>query len=194
MNKFLKPQNILSVAIFLAIVCMFTVFQVQGQNGYLEVVGPPPMRFEAKRTNEFLLAVRFPMPQAKQEPAAVSNAVVEIPTPTETNADVAKISTLTNATTSLALPVLATNQATVFSVSSGGDNPVDTSASAGDLLTTTPQMIMQYLRPDSNTDALNQTNHQPTAVFVPTWMGFMPALMQYPVENKTESRATYISK
>jgi len=197
MNNFLKSQSLLSAATFLAVVGMFTAFQARGQYGYLVLVGPPPMRFVAKTTNEFLIATRFPLPppQPEPEPVAISNAVVEIPTPPETNADIAKIPAVTDAIPPVPLAALpATNQASVISVSSGGNNPADTSASAGDLLTTTPQMIMQYLQPDSNNGSLNQTNHPATTVFVPTWMGFVPALMQYPVENKTESRATYISK
>jgi hypothetical protein len=201
MSQFLKTPGILSAAIFMVAVCAFNALPVHGESGYLEVAGPPPLRFAAKMTNEFLLANRFPLPQPKPEPkpesVAVSNVVTEIPASTETNAEVVKIPASTNAISLIPPVPPATNQVSEISVStaSGGvNNSADTSAAAGDLLTTTPQMIMQYLKPDADIGNLNQTNRPATAVFMPTWMGFMPALLPYPVENKTESRATYISK
>ena len=197
MSQFLKTPGILSAAIFMVAVCAFNALPARGESGYLEVAGPPPLRFAARMTNEFLLATRFPLPQPKPEPVAVSNVVTEIPASTETNAEVVKISVPTNAVPLISPVPPATNQVSevsVSTVSSEGNNSADTSAAAGDLLTTTPQMIMQYLKPDADIGNLNQTNRPATAVFMPTWMGFMPALLSYPVENKTESRATYISK
>ncbi len=62
------------------------------------------------------------------------------------------------------------------------------SSTASDLLTVTPQMLTQYLRPDSN-----ETNHldRPgVVVFVPADMPFMP-----PTQKATpESRAIYQSR
>jgi hypothetical protein len=201
MSQFLKTPGILSAAIFMAAVCAFNALPARGESGYLEVAGPPPLRFAAQITNEFLLTTRFPLPQPKPEPqpesVAVSNTVAEIPASTETNAEVVKVSASTNVLSLIPPVPPATNQVSEISVSTGsseGNNSADTSAAAGDLLTTTPQMIMQYLKPDADIGNLNRTNRPATAVFMPTWMGFMPALLSYPVENKTESRATYISK
>ncbi|MES1180555.1 MAG: hypothetical protein ABUL66_01690, partial [Verrucomicrobiota bacterium] len=126
----MKTQNILSAAIFTAMTCAFAAFPVRGQSAYLEVAGPPPLRFAAKMTNGFLLASRFPLRQSPPEPAAVSNVVMGIPASTETNAEVVKISVPTNAIPpipSVPLTLPATNQPSVLSVSSGENIPADTS-------------------------------------------------------------------
>gem|GEM_PF-3872814 len=191
-------------AVFLALAGAFIVLQARGQGGYLEIVGPPAMRFEAKTTNEFLFAAKFPMRPPKPEPTVVSNAVageapasnavVKISEPeTATKVEAGDVPASTNL---ISLDLADTNQcqSPVVSASADAGNSVDTTATAGDLLTTTPQMIMQYLKPDPNGGTLNPTNRPATAVFVPAWTGFMPALMQFPAESKSESRATYISK
>jgi hypothetical protein len=181
-NKFLKAQDINAKAILLAIAGVFMVFQARGQSGYLEIVGPPAMRFEVENTNRFLLAAKFPMLQPKPDPMVVSNAVTSNVSVTNEVMKILEPEATSNiqAGHATGLP----NQATVFSVAGGADNSIDT----------TPQMIMPYLEPDLNGGQMNLTNHPATAVFVPTWMGFVPTLMQFPIENKTESRATYISQ
>jgi hypothetical protein len=59
------------------------------------------------------------------------------------------------------------------------------STSASDLLTVTPQMIAQYLKPESN--GTNTMDRPGTVVFVPADMPFMPP----PVKTDTDSRASY---
>ena len=191
--KFLRPQNIFADAISLVIAGVFIAFQVHGQDGYLQIVGPPALRFEVNNTNELLLAARFPMPHPKPTPAVVANAVAK-PTDSVVTTNF-NLSVAPNSTNAMPFVLATTNQAAIFSVSGGtGDSVVGASAPAEELLPTTPQMIMQYLKPDPKDGNLNLTNRSATAIFVPTWMGFMPTLMQFPAENKTESRATYISQ
>ena len=177
-NNFLKSHNPIANAILLAIFSVFSLIQARGQNGYLEIVGPPAIRFETINTNEFLLAAKYPMsPPPKPEPTNAANAVASDALTTNEVMKMLEPETSSEAGNTSG----PTNQSTVISVASGADDSMDT----------TPEMIMPYLDPDPHGAQLNQTNHPATTVFVPTWMGFVPTLLQYPVEPKTESKATY---
>lgn len=164
-------------AILLAIFSVFSLIQAHGQSGYLEVVGPPAIRFETINTNEFLLAAKYPMSPPKPEPTNAANVVASDALTTNEVMKMLEPETSVEAGNTSG----PTNQSTVISVASGADNSMNT----------TPEMIMPYLEPDPHGAQLNQTNHPATTVFVPTWMGFVPTLLQYPVEPKTESKATY---
>jgi hypothetical protein len=162
----------------------FTVLEANGERAYLPIVGSPPLRFQAITTNHLVFNLEsFAQPQ---KPAETSNAVTQI---------VAPVANATNLveSSSPASALSETNQAaakpeTVADTKNSSVPPFNfasSPSSASDLLTVTPQMITEYLKP-----AQTETNRadQPGAVvFVPAEMQFTP-----PAPNASaESRAIY---
>jgi len=142
--------------------------------GYLAKLGPPPLRIWMNSTNVFDYS-RF-------ELALMAKA--------QTNTEPLR---LDNSTT--------TGKATMDQNYSSGTSP-DTSTedqsgamprgnfsfpgtTASDLLTVTPQMIAQYLKPESY--GTNTMDRPGAVVFVPADMPFVPP----PVKANSDSRASY---
>jgi hypothetical protein len=164
-------------------------------NAYLPIVGVPPLRFWVVTTNEFNYS-RFEAELAKvtSKPPLASQ--------TDTNAMIGAMAG-TNDVTLLAqspAPMAQTmgNQAfsrldSQQSVPEMEKDPGQKESfafpgtTASDLLTVTPQMIAQYLKPDPN--ATNSLDRPGAVVFIPADMPFTP-----PIPKGTpESQAKYHS-
>jgi hypothetical protein len=154
---------------------------------YLPIVGPPPLRFELVTTNIFNyslfkldLANRSlikPAPQAStNNPSTVSHAMTSPPPPATSVASTTGPSG--NSEENIA----------------GGENrstPRENfnfpPSTASDLLTVTPQMIAQYLKPDPT--ATNALDRPGAVVFVPADLPFTPPTPK----GNSESQANYHS-
>ena len=142
-------------------------------------------------TNYFVFDGKLPVPAKAAETNSSTADLAAKPKATETNnVEVAKqISTPT---------VPMQNAPTTTAAVSSGNNPPSqyynsdfSSPAASDLLTVTPQMINEYLKPDRNRSGNGANFDQPGAVvFVPAGIQFTP-----PVPKASgESRATYHSQ
>jgi len=192
MNKTLeKCQSIGAVCAIAALFCLFT--PAKGAVAYLSKVGPPPLRFWVVTTNDFNYS------QFKLESAtAASN-----PTPasgTGTN-QIAATATESHNQNMAPTSWFSTGNAELRELNQPGtgegnmageekqyrprENFNFPSPTASDLLTVTPQMIAQYLKPDSH--ATNSFDHPGTVVFVPADTSFMPPT----VNSRSESQANY---
>lgn len=167
---------------------LFLIHEARGGYAYLRVVGPPALRFQAVTTNCYVFDPKAFNFEAKLV-ATASNVVDQLTTPA------------TNETTAVepAMPVPVKNPQPVVITTGNPVNPVNDPAgnynfafpasTASDLLTVTPQMIAEYLKPQAAAGT-NQFDRPGTAVFVPVQMPFLPPAAQ----GTAESRATYQSK
>jgi len=161
---------------------------------YLPTVGVPPLRFESVTTNVF----------------NYSQFILELANESRTNSDIQACTNLTAAsgggTNQPAMvaqpmasrPTAALNEAfpqvnSEENVAGAESRPVTLekfdfpTSTASDLLTVTPQMIAQYLKPGSTgTNALDRPG---VVVFVPADLPFTPP----PPRNSSENRANYHS-
>jgi hypothetical protein len=149
-------------------------------NAYLPIVGVPPLRFWVVTTNEFNYS-RFEAELAK----VISKS--PLASQTDTNAMIGAMAG-TNDVTLLALspaPMAQTTGNQTFSrlgsQQSGSGMEKESGqresfafpgTTASDLLTVTPQMIAQYLKPDPN--ATNSLDRPGAVVFIPADMPFTP--------------------
>ena len=159
-----------------------------GDSAYLPSVGSPSLRFQVVTTNHWVFTPN--LPALKVKPMETSNVVMQtklpesststddtnvaktinqISMPVKTNEVVARLETATNENSNII-------QSPNFGVSS---------STAGDLLTVTPQMIANYLKPAQN--EADQGYRQGSVTFVPPEMQFIPPVPKAPAE----SRATY---
>jgi hypothetical protein len=170
--------------------------------GYLKVVGPPPLRFEPPDTNTLvMLKAVMQMPKLM-----VTEAANLVPTNAETQAT---NPVATSVTAEIGMPAISanpvpeidavTNQAvTVEAVNTGSADGVnnisgDGSSSARDLLPVAASMITEYLKPTKQNQTTNQADQPGATVFVPLQMGFTPPVMQSS-GTAPESRAVYKSQ
>ena len=180
--------------IFAAGLCLFAGREAQGGDGYLKIVGPPPLRFESPETNT-LLALKAVMLKPKPSVMENTNSMATNMMAQATNAVVIAVT----ATNPVAEVIAITNQAASSVVANAGDvNGVnnisgDSPSSARDLLPVTAQMITEYLKPTKGQNATNPADQPGATVFVPNQMGFTPPVMQIP-PSVPESRAVYKSQ
>ena len=147
---------------------------------YLPIVGVPPMRFGDVYTNDFNYSkfkLEYDAEKTRTTPAVVTNAVA-----TEAATTPAKDETLL-AKSPPPLSQTPGNGELLPESSRQNDSETEKEAAergnfafptttASDLLTVTPQMIAQYLKPDSN--ATNALDRPGAVVFVPADMSFTP--------------------
>jgi hypothetical protein len=153
---------------FGAVIVFFALQKMQG-DPYLNLIGPPPLRFEVIATNNpvFEKELALPMPKDDNAPADIS----------PTNTPSAPAQSSSNGVSGAQSPKVFLSDA-----AKNAKRPVNP---ANNLLSTEPQMINQYLQPDRNADA---NAYQPgDTIFVPAELGFVPPM---PVEN----RAIYQSR
>jgi hypothetical protein len=183
MNGLLKSHGFIGLTGAIAI-SLFAVPETRGERAYLPAVGSPPLRFQAITTNHFVFNLEsFAQPP---KPAEISNTMAQAVAP--------PVNTTNLVENPNSIPVFSqTNQASVKpeTVADTKNNSVppfnfaNSSSSASDLLTVTPQMISEYLKP-AQTEA-NRADQPGTVVFVPAEMQFTP-----PTPNASaESRAIY---
>jgi hypothetical protein len=184
MSRFSKSREITGVICAIAS-GIILVHEARGERAYLPSVGSPPLRFQAFTTNHLVFNLEsFVMPA---KPAGTSNAVTQIAANFTKKIAVSSQTpvALANANQTNQVPLKPENGA-------GGKNNSETpvfspnaSSSASDLLTVTPQMITEYLKPaQTQTEQPNETN---SAVFVPAELQFAPPAPKAP----GESQATY---
>lgn len=160
--------------------------------GYLPLLGPPPLRIWLATTNMFdyssfeaELAAKALAALAKgsgTNPVAVPATNPNLPAAGETNElSVKKTATGKTDSTGTTQESVAGGQ----TESMRGGNFSFPAATASDLLTVTPQMIAQYLRPEPNTT--NSMDRPGAVVFIPADLPFVPP----PAKAGAESRATY---
>ncbi|HEY1719412.1 MAG TPA: hypothetical protein VGH42_14125 [Verrucomicrobiae bacterium] len=187
MSRFSKSREITGVICAIA-AGIFAAHEARGERAYLPSVGSPPLRFQAVATNHLVFNLESFVMAAQS--AEASNAVTQVAAPAANFTNIAAISrqipaALANANLTNQVPV---RPETAPGAKNNSEMPVispNSPSSAGDLLTVTPQMITEYLKPAQNqTDQENQTN--PT-VFVPAEMQFAPPAPKVP----GESQATY---
>jgi hypothetical protein len=162
----------------------FAAHEASGERAYLPVVGSPPLRFQAITTNHLVFNLdSFAQPPKK---AAVSNAVTQIIAPVENTTNLVEnsspipVSLETNR-----VPVKPETLADTRNNSVPPFNFANPSSTASDLLTVTPQMITEYLKP-SQTET-NRADQPGAVVFVPAELQFTP-----PAPNASaESRSIY---
>jgi hypothetical protein len=161
---------------------------------YLPTVGVPPLRFESVTTNIF----------------DYSRFILELANESRTNPAVQTCTNLTaaprdgtNQPAMVAQPVASPPTATVNEAGPQGNNEDNVAgaeslpttlkkfdfpaSTASDLLTVTPLMIAQYLKP--NPTATNVLDRPGAVVFVPADLPFMPP----PPGSSSENRAHYHS-
>ncbi len=159
--------------------------EARGARAYLPSVGSPPLRFQAFTTNHLFFNLQsFEM---TAQPAESSNVVTQIAANSTNNAAISRQipGALAKANQTNQVPV---ELETGTGEKNNSETPVfspDASSSASDLLTITPQMITEYLKPaQSQTEQPIQTN---PVVFVPAELQFAPPAQKAP----GESQATY---
>jgi hypothetical protein len=175
MSRILKSRKLSEIFCTVAI-GILAMQKVLGSEPYLQLVGPPPLRFEAITTPDPLFMEELKLPQ----PA----------TPTPPDA-APPLTTSTNAQSSSTQPTGPTDV-------SAGKNPLGNFGDAAknaenfpnpasDLLSITPQMITEYLKPNRNDGASDESGrYQPgQVVLVPAELGFVPPM------PGGESRAIY---
>jgi len=165
---------------------MVAVYESQGARAYLPSVGLPPLRFQAVTTNHLVFDLKSFATAPK--PAEITNAPTH-----QITAAAARAADVVAVSNPISSSLENTNQAPVAPQSgtdakdnseTPGISPIS-SSSASDLLTVTPQMITEYLKPVQN--QAQPTNQAGTVVFVPTDMQFAPPAPKEP----GESQATY---
>jgi hypothetical protein len=160
--------------------------------GYLTRLGPPPLRILMTSTNVFDYS-RFELElaakaQAKPNADSITNQMAT--SATETNTEPLSPENLTR-------PGKATMEENYSAGTSPDTSTEDQSGNmpkgnfnfpsttASDLLTVTPQMIAQYLKPESY--GTNTMDRPGAVVFVPADMPFVPP----PVKANSDSRASF---
>jgi hypothetical protein len=189
MNRFLKSRKFAGV-IGAIVVGIFIVNPARGERAYLPAVGAPPLRFQAFTTNHLVFDLKSFVATAK--PAEILNAAAPVAMPA-------------NPTNLVAV----SNQIPVSAAIINQENPIPakpeivadakksftqrtdseiSSPAASDLLTVTPQMISEYLKPEQN--EASRVEQPGPIMFVPPEMQFTPPAPK----TSGESRAIYKSQ
>jgi hypothetical protein len=190
-----------------AVIALFSfVHPAQATYAYLPTVGTPALRMEGVTTNSFnFLAFSRALSALEAKTAETVSNAANLATAAAANTNkVNNSGAISSTTPASAAPVTGTgnspfsanNPADIHleAVSGGANNsqrPYNFAfppSTASDLLTVTPQMITQYLKPDSN--ETNQLDRPGVVVFVPADMPFMPPTSK----TAPESRAIYQSR
>jgi hypothetical protein len=180
--RWLSKSHKFAGLVFAIAAGVFAVGEARGESAYLPSVGSPPLRFQVFNTNRLFLSLK------SFAPAKVSEL--------ETNLAAAAAIVTNMAATPVSPPNANTNQAPASppTVADGKNNSeiqgvsTNSSSSAGDLLTVTPQMITEYLKPDQK--QADPADQKGAVHFVPEGMQFAPP----PPSSPGESRATYKSQ
>ena len=139
----LRRQMVLMVA---TIAGLLDVHHARCERAYLPSVGSPPLRIQAVTTNRLVFNLEnFAQPPKPEE---ASNAVVQMVVPAANPTNLVENSSLISVSSE-------TNQSAVKpeTAADAKNNSVppynftNPSSSASDLLTVTPQMITEYLKP-----------------------------------------------
>lgn len=172
-----NPLRVCTRAGTLFALSLAIISPAHGGGGYLSRTGPPPLRFAVPANQGHLALPPVSSGNSDKNP---DNPGTQLPSPSSPASPqpgeiLSAPPALTNA------PVLPT--AVGFPAESV--DPVNSGSPASDLLTVTPQMLVDYFTP-----ALKGTNHSQTAVLVPAAVGFTPPMPK----NPASSQAIYISK
>jgi hypothetical protein len=157
------------------IMAFLALQKMQGEEMYLALVGPPPLRFEAAAVNDPVFIGELMRPKQADTQATV----VILPTnaPSVVTASVTASSTSSNVSKSDLAPGILIDAA---KRAEGLDDP------ASNLLSIMPRMMTEYLKPIRN-EGGGDTYQSGDTIFVPAELGFVPPM---PGQN----RAIYQSR
>jgi hypothetical protein len=191
MNGLPKYFNLTGVVC--AIVAAFSFArEAPAKSAYLPVVGVPPLRIEVVTTNEFnylAFSEAFSMARTNLATAPIINTDNSSAPAPSIPKTIANNNPADNPAAANIL--ISTSPETGDYGEKDGRQPNNfafPSSTASDLLTVTPQMITQYLKPEAN--ETNQLDRPGVVVFVPADMPFMPPTQK----TVPESRAIYQSR
>jgi hypothetical protein len=191
MNGLPKYLNLTGVVC--AVVAAFSfAHEAAARFAYLPLVGVPPMRIEVVTTNEFnYLAFSEALSAASTN--LTTAPIITTDNSSATSPSIPKTIANNNPADNPAAAnvLISTSSETGDDGEKDGRQPVNfafPSSTASDLLTVTPQMITQYLKPEAN--ETNQLDRPGVVVFVPADMPFMPPTQK----TVPESRAIYQSR
>ncbi len=149
---------------FCAVVVFLVLNRTRGQETYLALIGPPPLRFESAMTNDPAFTEELTLPKPKDMTFSVSMLPTNSPDATEPGA-AAGVSK--SPLKDKSLPGIL-NPAARNAKRPG--NP------ANNLLSTMPQMINQYFKPNLG-PADDANAYQPgDTIFAPAELQFVPPL------------------
>jgi hypothetical protein len=191
MNKHKKTHRF--VITFLVMVSMVSIEETPAAGAYLSSLGPPPLRFQVATTNNALFLSELTLPKPVLEKVADTNPPAATQTTnTGESAKVSSPASLTVADTNQIKDKIVAAMAVTNAEKNPTNNPVVSSAAASDLLTVTPQMINEYLKPPPSEVDTNQSSpfQSGMAILVPAELGFTPPMPQ----ASGESRAIYKSQ
>lgn len=189
-KEFSKPGKIFGV-LFAIVLGGFAAREIHANSAYLPSVGPPPLRFQmVSMLNPLLAAKLFPplFPPKTNSVANTNTAEEEVAMKPINNQAVSNTNLIAPANTNVA--TAATN-ATVLPMAMTDTNiplqplgSILSPSSASDLLTVTPQMLIEYLKP------VQAGTNQTEGVVAPAAVQFVPPTPAVPAE----SRAIYKSQ
>jgi len=172
---------------------LFFAHEAQGERAYLPTVGSPPLRFVAEATNYFVYDPKSMVLAAK--PKDTNSTVTSPMTSPMANATNGVESSSQNPMAATDAQRPSTMVSSMLNENKGSSQRYNSDFSPGaasDLLTVTPQMINEYLKPGRYKpgNGTNQFDQPGAVVFVPAEMQFRPPAPK----NSTESQATYRSQ
>jgi len=186
------PKHLNLTGAVCAVVAAFSfACEAAAKSAYLPVVGVPPLRIEVVTTNEFnYLAFNEAFSAARTNLATAPT--INTDNSSATSPSIPKtIAATANNNPAAANVLITAGSETGDDGEKDGRQPNNfafPSSTASDLLTVTPQMITQYLKPEAN--ETNQLDRPGVVVFVPADMPFMPPTQK----TVPESRAIYQSR
>jgi hypothetical protein len=148
---------------FTAVVVAFLALQkVQGEELYLAIVGPPPLRFEPPPADDPEFIRELTLPKPKDTTATVSIL------PADSTATPSVQDATNNVQTAASPPAFLSDAA---KSAEGLTGP------ASNLLSIMPRMMSEYLKPVGAGD--DSSSYQPgDTIFVPAELGFVPPIPQ----------------
>ncbi|HEV2452985.1 MAG TPA: hypothetical protein VGY98_01905 [Verrucomicrobiae bacterium] len=156
----------------------FALQKMQGEEMYLALVGPPPLRFEPAAVNDPVFIGELMRPK----PAGTQATVTILPT----NAP----SVTASVTSSSASSNVSRSDPPPGSLTDAAKRAEGLGGPASNLLSIMPQMMTEYLKPIRNEgggDTGGDTYQPGDTIFVPAELGFVPPM---PGQN----RAIYQSR
>lgn len=179
MNNISKMRNFMEMILGFAIM-LLAALQVSGSDSYLELVGPPPLRFEITAPNNPAFMAALTLPTMSEESIAattVTNALPAEKPEAKKNGEL----------------LVAGNPAGIFggTVMPPANNVTPAQNPASNLLGINPLMINQYFTPNRPGGGPSGPGpFQPgDSILVPAELGFVP-----PTPSQSQGGAVYISK
>lgn len=162
MNKYFKAL-FLPLAFMLTGAGLFAADKVSSPETYLEVVGPPALRFQVITPNNAVFLSELTLPKAKATTPPPMPTTPLASAGTETHIAGSSV----NSPPAIPMPFMGSRR------NDFGHSP----RSASDLLNITPQMINDYFKPNQSSgsdDGGSNGFQRGQTIFVPAELGFVP--------------------